>query len=461
MCIILSVLNKQTNLVMARRYFGTDGVRGEVGKAPMTVEFATKLGNAVGQVLQNANQKKIKVVIGQDTRRSSDMLKTAFIAGITATGVDVINLGVVPTPVVAFMVSELDADAGVVLSASHNPYYDNGIKLFSKKGYKLADEFEYEIEQYIDNDFFYYHPQGKFGEMSSQVNQIEPYIVHCLKHFTDKINLADKKIILDCANGALYRTAREVFKCLELNVIEIASKPDGLNINKNCGAVHLDALKTAVVNEFADLGIAFDGDGDRLMLVDESGCVVDGDDILLLLARYPAISQSDNGIVGTVMTNLAIEQQLAKLNIVFERAKVGDRYVMEKLLQNNWMLGGESSGHIINLHYNTTGDGLMAALQVLAILSQTNQSLSSLIDVQKMPQAMINVPLTRKLDANDMSLLIEDVSFTEKALAEDGRVVLRPSGTEPVLRVMVEAKSQELAVEWVNYLVEKVKQKIK
>ncbi len=440
---------------MARKYFGTDGVRGKVGVNPITPEFAMKMGNAVGQALREKGLPLV-VVIGQDTRRSSDMLKAGFIAGITAVGVNVINLGMVPTPVVAFMVPIFKAGAGVVLSASHNPFYDNGIKLFSPEGHKLPDDVEYQIERYIDEEF-YYQPEGEFGEIYSQINEVEPYIKHCLASFADQIDLSDKKIIVDCANGALFRVAKEVFSRLNLNTVNIASSPDGLNINENCGAVHLDALKTAVINQNADLGIAFDGDGDRIMLVDETGCVVDGDDILLALAKY---NENIPGVVGTVMTNLAIEQEFLKLHLPFKRAKVGDRYVMELLLENNWTLGGESSGHIIDLRYNSTGDGLTAALQILALLTKVNKPLSTLISSQKMPQLMVNVPLTKKLDANDMSLLIEDVSFVEKTLGSDGRVVLRPSGTEPVLRVMVEAKTVDLTKKWVDYLVEKVKEKL-
>ncbi|WP_119329406.1 phosphoglucosamine mutase [Cysteiniphilum halobium] len=440
---------------MARKYFGTDGVRGKVGVHPITPEFAMKLGNAVGQALREKHLPLV-VVVGQDTRRSSDMLKAGFIAGITAVGVNVINLGMVPTPVVAFMVPMFKAGAGVVLSASHNPFYDNGIKLFSHEGHKLADDIEYQIEHYI-NEEFYYQPEGKFGEIYSQINEVQPYIEHCLESFADHIHLGDKKIIVDCANGALFRVAKEVFSRLNLNVVNIASNPDGLNINENCGAVHLNMLKAAVVNQKADLGIAFDGDGDRIMLVDETGCVVDGDEILLALAKH---SQNISGVIGTVMTNLAIEQAFAKLGLPFKRAKVGDRYVMELLLENGWALGGESSGHIIDLRYNSTGDGLMAALQIFALLTKVNKPLSALVGIQKMPQLMVNVPLTKKLDANDMSLLIEDVSFVEKTLGNDGRVVLRPSGTEPVLRVMVEAKTVDLTKEWVEYLVEKVKEKL-
>lgn len=440
---------------MAKKYFGTDGVRGKVGMHPITPNFSMKLGNAVGQVLRDADL-PLTVLVGQDTRRSSDMLKAACFAGVTAAGVDVVNLGIVPTPVIAFMVKELKLGAGVVLSASHNPYYDNGIKLFSHEGYKLSDEMEYQIENYIDQGF-YYEAEGQFGQVSSQVNQVKAYIDYCLSCFAHKIDLASKRIVVDCANGAMFRVAKEVFTCLGLETVEIASTPDGLNINKDCGAVHLRRLKTAVVNEKANLGIAFDGDGDRIMLVDEKGCVFNGDDILLLLAKH---SSETVGIVGTVMTNLGTEQEFLKRDLLFKRAKVGDRYVMELLLENGWLLGGESSGHIINLRYNTTGDGLMAALQILTVLSEVREPLSKLLDNHKLPQRMINVPLNQKLNSDDMNLLIKDVNFVRKNLGSDGRVVLRPSGTEPVLRVMVEARTDVQVQEWLHYLVAQVKKKL-
>ena len=446
---------------MSRKYFGTDGIRGKVGRLPITVDFALKLGNAVGKVLVS-NGHAQQVILGQDTRASGDMLKSAFISGVTAAGVDVINLGVVPTPVVAFMVRALKVSAGVVLTASHNPYSDNGIKLFSAQGQKLSDEVEYDIEQEIDREF-YYHREAKFGRIISQINQIEPYISHCVKCFCDYMNasdLADKKIILDCANGAMYRVARSVFDQLGIPYKEIASAPNGVNINASCGAVDLDLLKQSVITEGADLGIAFDGDGDRLMLIDEMGEIVDGDDMLSVLSQHPDIVGKVKGVVGTVMTNLAIEHDFKKRKINFQRAKVGDRYVLELLTKHQWSLGAEASGHIINLHYNTTGDGLLAALQILAVMAKTDQSLSDLTHIQKMPQVMINVPLIRQVGADDLSLLIQDVSFVEKNLKNNGRVVLRPSGTEPVLRVMVEAKHKADAKHWADYLVQKVTQKI-
>ncbi len=444
---------------MSRKYFGTDGVRGRVGVFPVTAEFALKLGNAAGQVLKAHDKSAKTIVLGQDTRVSGDMLKAAFVSGITATGIDVINLGIVPTPVVAFMVRALEASAGVVLSASHNPYYDNGVKLFSNEGEKLSDEIELEIEAALDKEFVS-DVDGNYGQIISKINEISPYIEYCVSLFKEKIDLSDKKIIIDCAHGAMFRVAEEVFSKLKLQCVNIASNPDGKNINVGCGAVHLQMLKDRVIAEKAYLGIAFDGDGDRVMFVDELGNTVDGDDILYILSKHPSITQEVGGVVGTVMTNLAIEQAFDDAKIAFKRAKVGDRYVLEQLNLLGWKLGGEASGHVINLNYNTTGDGLLAALQLLAVLSQREQALSALSAVKKMPQVMINVPLSRKVDADDMSLLIEDVSFSEKALSDSGRVVLRPSGTEPVLRVMVEAKDKKLASKWAEYLVEKVKEKL-
>ncbi|MFZ9035210.1 MAG: phosphoglucosamine mutase [Francisellaceae bacterium] len=444
---------------MARKYFGTDGVRGWVGQFPLTVDFVLKLGNAVGRLLEKQHKEKPCVVIGQDTRASCDMLKNAFISGITAAGVNVINLGIVPTPVVAFMVERLRAQAGVVISASHNPYYDNGIKLFSHEGHKLPDAFEMEIERHIDGEF-YYVGNDRFGVVENQINQIEPYVSYCREKFAKNMDLTGKKVVLDCANGATFRVAKAVFENLGIEFTEIASDPDGYNINEDCGAVHTQKLVDTVVKMKADIGIAFDGDGDRLMLVDHSGRVIDGDEILYLLAQAPEIVGSIGGVVGTVMTNLAVEKALAEEEVAFKRAKVGDRYVMEMMLDNGWCLGGEASGHIINLNFNSTGDGLMAALQVLAVISQRKASLFDLCRIKKMPQVMINVPLLRKIDAQDLSLLIEDVTFVEKAMAADGRVVLRPSGTENLLRVMVEARDDRVAQKWAHYLVDKVKEKI-
>ena len=442
---------------MFRKYFGTDGIRGKVGHLPITVDFAVKLGNAVGKFFVNRGHDP-KVILGQDTRASGYMLKAAFMSGITATGIDVINLDIVPTPLIAFMVKLLKAAGGVVLTASHNPYMYNGIKLFSARGQKLSDQEEYYIEQQIDQKF-YYHPKSKFGTITNKINIIQPYISHCVKSFSNHINLdnfSKKKIILDCANGAMYCVVRNVLNQFIIPYKEIASAPNGVNINENCGTVNLDLLRNLVITEGANLGIAFDGDGDRLMLIDDQGKTVDGDDILCILSKYPDIVGKVSGVVGTIMTNLAIENDFKKRKINFQRAKVGDRYVLELLRKYNWSLGAEASGHVINLYYNTTGDALLTLLQILAIMAKTDKSLSDLSNIQKIPQVMINVPLRHQLDSSDLSLFIQDVRFVEKKLKNNGRVVLRPSGTESVLRIMVEAKYKADAQYWAEYLVGKV-----
>ena len=442
---------------MSRQYFGTDGIRGKVGDSVITVDFALRLGHALGKAISNQNQNRF-IVIGQDTRISGDMLKMAFMSGVTLSGIDVVNLGIVPTPVVAFMVRHMKASAGVVFSASHNPYYDNGIKFFSSNGYKQSDAMEYEIERLI-NEGFQYDKNNLYGQITSKINCVGPYVQTCLDIFSKNISLSSKKIVLDCANGALYRIAANVFKKIGLNFVEIASTPNGKNINYKCGSENINFLKTHVLKEKADFGIAFDGDGDRVIFVDSHGDIVDGDLILLILARYYKFDKAE-GVVGTDMTNLSIEHFLQQQKIPFERSKVGDRYVVEKLLKNRWHLGGEPSGHIVNLKYNSTGDALMATLQVLSIISKTGKCLRDLVNIEKTPQVMKNIPLTRKLDAGDMSLLIPDISFVEKELMDIGRIVLRPSGTESVLRIMVEAKDIELAKKWTEYLERKIKNKI-
>ena len=447
---------------MFRKYFGTDGVRGKVGCTPITIDFALKLGNAVGKVLVK-NTHVQRIVLGQDTRSSGDMLKSAFISGVTAAGIDVINLGIVPTPVVAFMVKELKVSAGVVLTASHNPYNYNGIKLFSAKGQKISYEIEYDIEQQVNRNF-YYDQNKKFGIIINKINHINPYITHCIKSFSKFINirnLKDKRIILDCANGAMYRVARNVFNQLGVIYKEIASRPNGININKGCGTMNLEVVQKYVINESADLGIAFDGDGDRLIIINNQGKIIDGDDMLYLLSQHPDIvGQKVTGVIGTVMTNLAVEKDLKERKIDFHRAKVGDRHILELLKKYNWYLGAEASGHIINLNYNTTGDGLLGALQILSIMIKTNQSLSNLLHIQKMPQILVDLPLKHQISSENLSLFKQEVNFVEKNLKDNGRVILRLSGTESVLRLMVEAKYDHDARYWVNYLVQKLKRKI-
>ncbi|APC97448.1 phosphoglucosamine mutase [Francisella frigiditurris] len=441
-----------------RKYFGTDGIRGLVGKFPITAEFAQKLGNAVGQIIDEYKEHNL-VIVGQDTRGSSDFIKYALVSGLTAAGVDVIDLGVVPTPIVAFMAVEKQAGAGFVVTASHNKFTDNGIKLFSSKGFKLRDEIELEVEEKIDGPFFY-NKDCKFGTYTKLENPLNDYIKDCKAKFLNLIKY-NGKVVVDCANGAGSNNLEKLLAEFNINTITIASKPNGLNINEKCGATYIKNISEAVLKNKADLGIALDGDGDRIIIVDEKGQEIDGDAILYILSNYTKVSGSTAGVVGTAMTNMSYENEYKKQNIPFIRAKVGDRYVIEELVKNNYKLGGESSGHIINLNYGTTGDGLLTALQLLAILSLENKAVSELYSgVELMQQTMINVPLKSKVGADELSTLIEDVSTVEKRLGDNGRVLLRPSGTEPVLRVMVEATDKETATKEAEFLVEKVKSKL-
>ena len=442
-----------------RKYFGTDGVRGFVGQFPITAEFAQKLGNAVGQIVSGYTESHNTVVIGQDTRSSSDFLKYSLVSGLTAAGVNVIDLGVVPTPIVAFMTIQKEAAAGFVITASHNKFTDNGIKLFSSTGHKLRDEVELAIEDKIDEPFFY-NKECRFGTYVQVIDPLAEYIADCKEKFAGIVNYKGK-VVVDCANGAGSKGLENLLAEFGINAISIASEPNGLNINEKCGATHTNNISKAVLEHGADIGISLDGDGDRIMLVDEKGQEIDGDAILYILSQYNAVSGGTNGVVGTVMTNAAYENEYKRLNIPFVRAKVGDRYVMEQLANNNYKLGGESSGHIINLNHGTTGDGLLTALQLLAVLSQDNKPVSEFQSgFELMKQTMINVPLTSKVSADELSTLITDVTDVEKRLGDNGRVLLRPSGTEPVLRVMVEATDKAIATKEAEYLVEKVKQKL-
>ena len=441
-----------------RRYFGTDGVRGLVGKFPITVDFALKLGNAVGQIISECPKSNKLVIIGQDTRSSSDFIKYALVSGLNASGVDVIDLGIVPTPVVAFITKEKKASVGFVITASHNKFTDNGIKLFSSKGFKLSDDIEINIEKKIDEPLFY-KLNGNYGKYFKQEYLINNYIESYKEEFASKIDF-NGKIIIDCANGAGYLAFEKLLSEFNLNVIPLATNPNGLNINHKCGATYMSYLSEQVKINNAQIGIALDGDGDRIMLVDEDGNTVDGDAILYILSQN--ISDKNIGVVGTAMTNMAYENKYKELNIPFVRAKVGDKYVMEELVKNNYKIGGESSGHIINLNYSTTGDGLLTALQLLAIFSKNKEKNVSeyQADIQLMSQCMINVPLNNKVKKEDIDLLSSDIFEVEERLKNNGRVLLRPSGTEPVLRVMVEAKEEKIAKLEAEYLVKKVKEKL-
>ncbi|MCF6768078.1 phosphoglucosamine mutase [Thiotrichales bacterium 19S11-10] len=432
-------------MLMSRKFFGTDGIRGYVGRYPITPDIALKLGWACGEVLCQ-NKEKAKVIIGKDTRRSCYLLESALSAGLTSAGVDVYLLGPMPTPAVAYLTRTFHASAGIVISASHNPHCDNGIKFFSKDGYKLDDQVELQIESYLEAELQVTEP-NLIGSIYRIDDAPGRYIEFTKASIPNSILLKGLKIVLDCANGAAYHIAPAVFKELGADVITIADHPDGLNINDQCGAVYPQRMKEVVLASKADIGIALDGDADRLILCDHTGEIVDGDDILYILAKcLKAHQKLSGGVVGTLMSNFALEKALQKLDIPFERANVGDRYVIEKLKENNWNLGGETSGHIIYLDANTTGDAIVAALQILQVIVTERKTLKQLLeDFHKMPQCMINVPLNQALQDKAWDVINTEVEKVEKILNNQGRVVLRASGTEPLLRVMVEAVDKEQA----------------
>lgn len=445
---------------MSRKYFGTDGIRGRVGVFPVVPEFAMKLGYAVGKVL--GTKDKSVALIGQDTRRSGFMLSSAMSAGFSAAGVDVINVGVMPTPAIAYLTRKYGAQLGVVISASHNPFYDNGIKLFSDGGEKLPDDVELEIERLIDSDTVL-APSEKVGSYHDKDDAIDLYAQFCINALGQVgLDLSGIKVVVDCAQGAMYKVAPKVLQSFGAEIIQIFASPNGMNINEGCGAVHTEKLQQAVLDNRADVGIAFDGDGDRLMMVDKTGTVVDGDAILYVIANQSKLKGDfSGGVVGTVMTNLGVEMAFNRCDIPFARAKVGDRYVFEIMKQKKWVLGGEASGHVICYDVNTTGDGLIAALRVLRAVQSSGKDLHEILsEVIKVPQCMINVPLSRKANDADLAALQCDVEAVEERLLDKGRVVLRPSGTEPVLRVMVEAVDGLIAKQEAEYLVNCVKDKI-
>ncbi|MFT4694761.1 MAG: phosphoglucosamine mutase [Francisella sp.] len=440
------------------KYFGTDGIRGEVGNSTITAEFVQRLGNAVGSLINDRKQDRL-VIIGQDTRSSGDMLKFALVSGLSGAGIHVVDLGVVPTPVVAFMTVKHKASAGFVITASHNKFTDNGIKLFSAGGFKLDDALEAEVEAKIDSDFVY-QDDYKFGGYKLLKNSTAEYIEDCHNRFKDIVSYKGK-VVVDCAHGAGSEHFEALLDVLGIDYVSIASNPDGVNINVDCGATCVDNVARAVLEHKADLGISLDGDADRIMIVDEKGCVIDGDGILNIISQFSDICGGTNGIVGTQMTNMSYENHYKKNNIPFIRSKVGDRYVLEDLVKYGYKIGGESSGHVINLNFGTTGDGLFTAVQLLAVFSQHNKPVSEFkLQCELMQQTLINVPLAKKVTSKDLENLADDVAQVEKELASHGRVLLRPSGTEPVLRVMVEADDKELAQKYAEYLVEKVKEKI-
>ena len=446
---------------MKRKYFGTDGIRGTVGEHPITADFMLKLGYAAGKVLTKNTKAKKRVLIGKDTRVSGYMFESALEAGLIAAGVNVDMLGPMPTPAIAYLTRAFRASAGIVISASHNPVGDNGIKFFSSNGYKLDDRIELEIESLIDQPLITNNSfsLGKARRISDATGR---YVEFCKGSLPSRFSLAGLKIIIDCANGAVYNAAPKVFKELGAEVISLGVQPNGFNINDKCGSTHMDELCARVIDEKADFGIAFDGDGDRVLFADAQGEIVDGDELIFIIAQHRHESeQGCNGVVGTLMTNLGMELALKDLGIPFERTNVGDRYVVEALKNNGWSLGGEGSGHVLCSDLNTTGDGIVAALQVIKAICHSGTTLCKLKKrMRKFPQVMVNVRLPKKLDISDNKAINRSVRTAEKLLSSQGRVLIRPSGTEPMIRVMVEGDDQELVDQQVKIIAGVVKEQV-
>ena len=426
---------------MTRKYFGTDGIRGEIGQAPMTPDFVLKLGWAAGKVL--AAKGTPLVVIGKDTRISGYMLESALQAGLVAAGVNIRLLGPMPTPAVAYLTTTFRASAGVVISASHNPYQDNGVKFFSREGMKLSNEEELMIEDYLDRDI-----QTVSSDKLGKVERVDDaggrYIEFCKRAIPSTVTLDGLRIVVDCANGATYHVSPHVFSELGADVVEIAAQPNGFNINENCGATSLALLQRSVKEYRADLGIALDGDGDRLMMVDHKGEIINGDEVLAIITAHRLEEEGlKNDVVGTLMSNLGLEKAITSMGLNFHRADVGDRYVMEQMKKTGGLLGGESSGHIIIRDRIATGDGTIAALQVLYAVISSGKSLHDLKQVMtKYPQTMINVRIKDKIDLANNKDIQAAVKTAETEMGDTGRVLLRASGTEPLIRVMVEAEKE-------------------
>ncbi|MDA3807903.1 MAG: phosphoglucosamine mutase [Thiomicrorhabdus sp.] len=423
-----------------KKYFGTDGIRNRVGQGMIRPDQVLKLGWATGKVMRERGEKT--VMIGKDTRISGYMFESALESGFIAAGIDVLLLGPMPTPAVAYLTQTFRADAGIVISASHNPHYDNGIKFFSAAGKKISDQIELAVEAAFELDIVVV-PSEELGKARRIEDAAGRYIEFCKSTFHGKHKLDGYKIVIDCSNGATYHIGPHVFAELGAEVITIGAEPNGVNINQDCGATHLDLLQKTVVEEGADLGIAFDGDGDRVMMVDEQGGIVDGDIILYILATV--LRNDVTGVVGTVMSNLGVENALKAVGIDLHRTNVGDRYVMERLVENKWLYGAEPSGHVLCLDKTTTGDGIVAALQVLTAIVQSGKSLLELSSVVEMyPQVLKNIRVESALGLNENVPLKEKVTELEGLMGSEGRILIRASGTEPLIRVMVEGKEADL-----------------
>ncbi|MGF6225833.1 phosphoglucosamine mutase [Pseudomonas frederiksbergensis] len=426
---------------MSKKYFGTDGIRGRVGEYPITPDFMLKLGWAAGMAFRSMGA--CKVLVGKDTRISGYMFESALEAGLTSAGADVMLLGPMPTPAIAYLTRTFHAEAGIVISASHNPHDDNGIKFFSGKGTKLPDEVELMIEELLDTPMTVVE-SSKIGKVSRINDASGRYIEFCKSSVPTGTSFAGLKIVIDCAHGATYKVAPSVFRELGADVVVLSAHPNGLNINENCGSTHMEPLQAAVLAEHADLGIAFDGDGDRVQMVDHTGAVVDGDELLFIIARdLQERGKLQGGVVGTLMSNLGLELALADLAIPFVRANVGDRYVISELLERDWQVGGENSGHIVCFSHTTTGDAIIAALQVLMALKRRAEGLAqSRQALRKCPQVLINVRFGGGANPLEHPTVKEASDRVTQAMAGRGRVLLRKSGTEPLVRVMVEGEDE-------------------
>ncbi len=457
-----------------KKYFGTDGIRGPVGKIPMRADWVLKLGWAAGCVFATSGNsittrttdnsradaskaaQKTKIVIGKDTRISGYVLEAALQAGLISAGADILLLGPIPTPAIAFLTRNLNANAGIVISASHNPFQDNGIKFFNAEGYKLSDEMEFKIESQCDEDFATVASQY-LGRTERVRDAEERYIHFCKSTFPKALSLQAIKLVLDCANGATYKVAPLIFKSLEAEVITLGVNPDGFNINEHCGSTHPELLAKSVLENKADLGIAFDGDGDRVVMVDHNGEILDGDELLFIIANWFANhNRLKGGVVGTVMSNLGLEHAIQSLGFSFARSAVGDHHILEKAQENGWNLAGESSGHVICLDSTTTGDGIITALQVLAASLSFGKKIAELKQgMKKYPQTLINISLLSLCSKSPVSQAMKEallenplvkaaITNAEKELQEKGRVLVRASGTEPLIRVMVEGQNETL-----------------
>ncbi len=441
---------------MTKKYFGTDGIRGKVGQHPITADFFLKLGWAAGRVF--ASEGHGFVLVGKDTRISGYMFESALEAGLTAAGVDTRLLGPMPTPGIAYLTRTLRAQAGIVISASHNPYYDNGVKFFSVHGTKLPDDIEEKIERHLDSPMTTVD-SSKLGKAKRLVDAAGRYIEFCKASVPTRLDFSGMRIIIDCAHGATYHIAPHVFSEVGAEVVTIGAEPDGLNINDDCGATKPERLAATVLAYRADFGIALDGDGDRLIMVDHKGEIVDGDELIYIIAK----SKQDVGlmsgpVVGTLMTNLGMEHGLKQLGINLIRANVGDRYVMEMLAEHKGILGGENSGHIICLDKTTTGDGIIAALQIMAEMQDSGKNLHELKSgMHKYPQVLVNVKTNSKMTAEQNESIQKTVKAVEKTLGDTGRVLLRASGTEPLIRVMVEGQQEDLVKNYAHQIADDVK----